>query len=191
MQGQWVESTHIATLYGKATVPVTQFSISPQNPTLNTNNQRVTLTAQGGSGSYLWRVGDSSLGTINSSNGANVVYVRLQSGDNVVYLTDGVNSALTATNSILQPDTDLAISGPASVTVNSTVEYTATGGEGNYTWALGDPTIGSPDQGSGSIFGYTAYSNGTQSIFLRDGNSNVRTQLVSQTGGSTNTVPTP
>lgn len=90
MQGTWIEPSLYGTVYGTATVPTNGGSggtITISGPSSVTNNSTTTFTATGGSGTYTWTVGTSSLGTIAGSGASGVYVANSSDGTQTIKVT--------------------------------------------------------------------------------------------------------
>lgn len=98
-----------------------------------------TITATGGTGFYSWSVDDTTIGRVNASTG------DFTAGDTAgtvtITATDTANNTGTTTITVLA--VTLAIN-PVSLTIvrGGSQTYTATGGTGNYAWAVSDSSKG-------------------------------------------------
>lgn len=101
MVGTWIEPGLYGNVSGVADVggPADSLTITPSTANLTTNNQTVTFSAAGGTGTYVWTVGNNQLGSITGT-GSTVTYRRLAQGSNTVRVTSG---AATATALVSQP----------------------------------------------------------------------------------------
>ena len=88
------------------------------------------------------------------------------------YITPGYTANIYGSASItpIQSNAQLQVSGPTSMSANTTSNFTASGGSGAYTWSISVSAYGTPSSGSGATFSYTATSsNVTQTITVNDG----------------------
>jgi len=156
-----VEVTDSGTGSDTATVVVSDppLTLSPSSISIEIGDQ-VQFTADGGDGSYSYGVVPPSLGSINASG----LFTALASGAATVTVTDGASSSQTATVNISAPP--LLIS-PSSVTlyVGQSVTFSATGGEGAYTYSI---TVGLGNIGSASGV-FTATDANTVTVQVEDG----------------------
>lgn len=104
MSGTWIEPTLYGTIQAVATVSTnsnsgTSLALSPAGPVTMGTSGTQTFTVSGGAGSYAWSLSASSLGSLNSSIGASVVYTASGTGSQTITVTD---SSSTATAHITQ-----------------------------------------------------------------------------------------
>jgi hypothetical protein len=92
-------------------------------------------------------------------------------------LGDVMAQATVATNA---PSDSLTVSpaGPVNLAVGSTQTFTASGGEGAYTWSLGNTALGTMDTTSGSGVSYTATAAGSQTVQVDDGESSKTVSVI-------------
>jgi hypothetical protein len=115
MQGTFIEPAFFSTFYGTATIPGAidsgnnggggsgSLTLNPTSASLTANGQSRSFSVSGGSGSYNWSVSDGSRGTLNTTTGTSVTYVRTSAGNNTVTVRDTADSSLTASATITQP----------------------------------------------------------------------------------------
>lgn len=87
------------------------------------------------------------------------------------WLEDAVSSRVAGTATVPEPQSDVTIS-PSSAALNSdgdTQNFTASGGDGSYSWTLSDSSLGSVSSGSGSSITYTRSSSGSNTITVNSG----------------------
>lgn len=180
MDATWIEPSFAGNLFAKATVspvvtssPPSKLTIDPSSANLSTNDRTRTFTAKGGAEPYTWKVTSASLGSVSPSNGASTVYNSTHvAGNNTLTLTDSAGN--TATASITY-----STSGPTSLTISpSTLDFntnafkgtfTATGGNGSYTWMVTDLSLGSISPTNGGTVTYTStHKAGTNTLTVID-----------------------
>lgn len=86
------------------------------------------------------------------------------------WFEEALSSRVAGNASVQEPQSNLAIS-PASATISSngnTRSFTASGGDGSYTWSLNDTSRGSIS-GSGASVEYTRSSSGSNTITVSSG----------------------
>lgn len=168
-KNQWSDSTLIiqgAELGG--------LTIDPTAATLNKNGDKTVFSATGGTKPYEWSVGIPGHGKITPSGPNQVIYTRLEQGNNTVIVID--QAGYVAIADVTQPDAaDLQIS-PSSATVesfNGTQIFTAAGGRGVYAWTLLAPQSGTLSSSTGSSTVYTSTDAADDVLALSDGNTTV------------------
>ncbi len=148
-------------------------------------NQSVTLTATGGTGTYSWS-GQGLTTTSPTGSQFNVSYGN--PGTYTVTVTSGTQSA-NCVVSVVSTSTNtssLSCSPVLQATnVGQSVQFSATGGNGSYTWSSPDLTISNP---TGSGFSANFGSSGTKSVVVQSG-SNTATCIVNVTGGTVTPFP--
>lgn len=213
MTATWIEASLVSTVYGEASVPL---NIEPPSNTNETegvelNQTLVTLdptgtttfTASGGTGAYVWQVANTALGNITSVSGSgnsSAVYTANGIGVNQVVVTDSDGDSATAT--VRQTESGV---GPDPVTVAPTLttveaaggvaQFSASGGEGTFSWSVSDSRIGRVSSVSGSrnqSATYTASAVGVNSITASDESGRSGTAGIQQTeDGGGGFPPTP
>jgi hypothetical protein len=154
---------------------VNKINVSPSSAILRPD-EAVTLTASGGF-DYKWALtGDATLGTLSTTKGPTTTYTSTHDpgSDTVVQtvqLTSFINGQDTSgttngTGSVYEQTAEVTITQigyllvtPATATVTNqyaTVEFTAQGGKGGYTWSLAKPSLGVLTATSGKTTTYTA-----------------------------------
>lgn len=177
MNAAWIEPAFSGTILAQATVapvvPTGPLVIRPSSASLNTNSPTATFTVTGGSGTYTWSVGNSSLGSVSPTSGDSTIYTSTHAeGNNTITVKDanGATATATATYTTSGP-TSLSISPPTLSLSSSTYKgiFKATGGDGTYTWMVSDEALGTISPTSGSSTTYTSKKViGTNSITVID-----------------------
>lgn len=164
MNAAWIEPAFSGTILAQATVapvvPTGPLVIRPSSASLNTNSPTATFTVTGGSGTYTWSVGNSSLGSVSPTSGDATVYTSTHAeGINTVTVTDSNDNTAFVTVEYSQASPgNLSIS-PSSVNLNKdnyVAQFIASGGTGTYTWYVSTPTLGTLSPDSGSAVRYTS-----------------------------------
>lgn len=211
MRGSWIEPTLLSEVYAVATVPtnapppVTTNTTVELNPTLvavNPVGGITSFTASGGTGSFTWRVSNSSLGNfleISGSRNSTASYGASGVGNNTVTVTDVTGKSATAT--VQQSadgggEIDPVSLNQSLVTVDpdgGTADFAASGGTGEFSWSVGDSSVGIISSISGSRNGNATYSavtgvTGQNLVTVRDGGGDSTSATVVQAdldGGGT------
>lgn len=115
-------------------------------------NQVATLTATGGTGTYFW----SGLNlNVTNSAGSQFAVSYPSVGVYTVNVSSGSQTASCTVNVVASTSTGNLVCSPAvqSVALGQTATFSATGGNGAYTWSAPDLTIANPN-GSGFSASY-------------------------------------
>ena len=141
-----------------------QFYVSPPAVALESFENTVVLTVNGGSATFIWTVSDASLGIINgldansSTDSRSVNYQRVGTaeGANTIRVQDsnGWIAHATVTTGL---DGVLIVS-PATVTLTGatvTQAFTVQGGMQPYSWSVSDGSLGTITLVSGTTATYT------------------------------------
>ncbi len=145
---------------GTTPPPTQTLQCSPSNQNANIN-QTVYFTATGGTGNYTWTAnGGYPTGGYGSS--FNTSYAS--SGAKTVTVSDGSTTA-NCNVAVATPPTQQVQCSPAtqSANPNQPVYFTATGGNGSYTWSA---TGGSPASGNGQSFSTTYSASGSKQVIV-------------------------
>jgi len=139
--------------------------------------QSQAFTASGGDGTYTWSLSNRSIGSISSTSGgattyaaisrvandSTVNYLNLQSGDGQRTTAAIFHSAESST-----PASSLALSpSTASVALNGSVTFTASGGDGTYSWSLDTRAYGFLTASSANTMTYTCTNAVTNTVTAR------------------------
>lgn len=218
MRGTWIETALTSPVFGQATVPSNAVPrvVTPTNAVLSLNQTLVTIAAAGGTTSftasggvppYSWSLSSTSLGRISSITGAGNAtanYTATTTGNNTITATDTVGDRTSAT--IQQTGDDGGGTSPVTlnqtlVTIDSitgTANFTASGGSGDFSWSLSNPSIGAITSISGGRNEFATYGaggiEGQTSITARDratGGSAATATIVQQFGFDTGNGGTP
>ncbi len=127
-------------------ITVRAIVVTPQVATLVTGDT-LQFTATGGRAPYTWSVSDAGVAVIDAATG---LLTAVAPGTVVVTATDadgiaGSSGVITVTDNhviVITPDT-------ATVPRFGTLQFTATGGAGPYTWSLTNPLAGTIDPATG------------------------------------------
>ncbi len=151
---------------------ISGLKITPATATLSAVYDQAVFTATGGNPPYSWSVGVWWRGDLEPSGPNQVIYTRRDVGDNTVILTDGMGHVALA--QLTQPAvTALAIS-PATASVaaiNGAQAFTATGGNGFYTWSVVAPASGTLSDGTGPSTVYTSIDADPDILTVTDGST--------------------
>jgi len=133
--------------------------VTPTNATLAAGNSQ-QYSATGGTAPYSWSVSDTNLASIDAGG----LLTALAPGQVTVTATDSNNLSGTAEATIT---TVVASPDSASLRVDDTLQFSATGGTAPYSWSSSDSTIASIDAATGLL---TALSVGTVQVTVFDAN---------------------
>jgi hypothetical protein len=143
----------------------TPLSCQPQTQTVNVGDIAV-FSATGGNGNYFW----SSPGVPSSGVGTNFSSAFSTSGTKTVTVTDGTQTRQCSVNvnQVIQPLT----CSPSSQTgnVGAILNFSASGGNGTYSWNTGD---GNPASGDGAVFSTSFATAGSKTITVTSGGETV------------------
>lgn len=145
--------------------------------------EQIHLQVAGGiGGQIIWEFTDNqSGGTLNTSNPNDIIYTAGNTIGAVDTITvSEVNGCRPATVTITVECPQIQITGPASININQTVQYTASGGAEPYSWEIWPEQIATVD-GSGRVTGQMA---GTAILTVTDNNgcsSNITISVVRPT----------
>ena len=148
-------------------------TISPTSATLNVGeSQRFVASAGQGytEGTYGWSLSDPQIGSLDVKSGDRVVYTCAVPGTQWITVTflgntsspgaNGQPSEFSATAVVVSTNVSaLAVQITpvlANLTLFGTQSFTASGGDGNYSWSLSNPNIGTLSANTGSQVMYTA-----------------------------------
>ncbi len=141
-----VTATDANGLAGTASVTVTTVVVSPDTAVLQVGDT-LQFTATGGAAPYTWSVSDTTVATIDAATG---LLTAVAPGTVVVTATDadgisGSSGVITVTDNHVISIT------PYTATVGrfGTIQFTADGGVGPYTWSLTNPRAGTIDPQTG------------------------------------------
>jgi hypothetical protein len=161
-------------------------------------NQSINLTATGGTGTYSWSGSGITATSTSGTNGQfNVSYAT--PGSYMVTVTSGTQSANCfvtvasnggSTSTTTGSDTSgtlMCMPATQAANIGQTASFTASGGNGAYTWSSPDLSITNP---TGSGFSANFASAGIKSVTVRSGN-NAAVCTVNVAGGGVFTPPTP
>lgn len=162
-----------------------QLRVSPTIARISVPGQQVVFSASGGDGSYMWRVSDTSVGTVHSLQTAQCYYTCIIAGYNTVRVTDRNGRWATAQVTPVQDSMSIT---PSSTTIDlsSTVHasFAVSGGSPPYSWSVANPSLGSISYSVSASYqaAYTAIAGryGTQVITVRDADSRTATASVTQ-----------
>ena len=162
-----------------------QLRVTPSTARIGVPGQQVVFTASGGSGSYLWRVSDTSVGTVHSLQTAQCYYTCKAVGYNTVRVTD--RDGRWATAQVTPADDTMSIT-PSSVSLDlsTTVHasFAVSGGSPPYSWSVANPSLGSISYSVSASYqaAYTAIAGryGTQVVTVRDADSRTASATVTQ-----------
>ncbi len=128
---------------------VSDIAISP-NTALLTVGDTQQFTATGGSQPYTWSSGNLAVASIDASG----LLTATGAGTTQVTVTDAngisVSSGdVTVRDIVVDPQT-------ASVLINASLQFSATGGATPYTWSVSDTSVAAIDPGNGLLTGVAA-----------------------------------
>ena len=148
---------------GNPPPPPGGLTCSPGSQSAQTG-QTMTFTASGGNGTYSWSAPSSSP---SSGSGSSFTVSYGATGSYTVTVTSG-GSSTSCTANVGSPPVGAPVCSPAGQTaqVNQALTYTATGGNGTYSWTAPG---GSPSSGSGSSFSVSYGSAGDYTITVGSG----------------------
>ncbi len=130
---------------------------NPSTQTVNVN-QNANFTATGGNGTFSWQ---ASGGSPSAGNGSSFSTSYNTSGTKTVTVTSNgqSDSCAVIVNQIVNP----VVCNPSSQTVdiNQNANFTATGGNGTFSWQASG---GTPANGSGSSFSTRYTTSGTKTV---------------------------
>ena len=141
------------------------------------------LSANGGTGPYLWSVSDTTVVEITNvaADGSEITLTPLKVGSFEVTLTDSSqNTAVTGAVSVLVEPLALSPT-QADLLINETLQLIASGGTSPYTWSTSNTNIASVD-GGGLLM---AKSSGDVTITVTDSAEKSLSVLVSVGGALT------
>lgn len=138
--------------------------------------QTISFRASGGSGGYVWSVGESSVGTITATwdDDSLATYVVTEVSDNTVIATD-LGHGKSGTAELISGSALTLSIVPSSETITSTdlsslhgtqIQFTGYGGTPPYTeWTVSSSELGSVDQnGLYTVNGRWGYGDNTISV---------------------------
>lgn len=192
-----------AEAYVEHAVAYGTLSVSPAAVSGLKFGQSQAFTASGGDGTYTWSIANRSIGTISSANGGATTYAaisRVASDDTVNYLNlqsgDGQRTTAAVFHSAESSPTQtasLALSpATASVTLNGTVSFTATGGDNTYSWSIDNRSFGMLTAPSASTIAYTCTNaplTNTVVILRVNSNGERRQATILHSGGALRILP--
>lgn len=145
---------------------------NPANQTVDIN-QSANFSATGGTGTYSW---SASGGSPSSGSTQNFSTSYSTSGNKTVTVTSG-NQTKNCNVAVNQPTEPQLSCTPAnqSVLIGNAVNFSATGGNGTYSWSSGD---GTPSTGSGSNFSTIYNTAGTRMVVVSSGNQTANCNVV-------------
>src|SRR3989344_4568499 len=143
----------LASLVSAQTTPSLTCSVSPSSATVSTN-QTVTLTATGGTGTYSW----SGPNVSSTGSGSQLQVSYALPGNYVVTAVSGNQSAncfvnVTSTTPGTPGGTLICTPGSQSANVGQTINVSASGADGTYSWSSADVNITNPI-GTGFVANY-------------------------------------
>jgi len=191
LSGRWIEPTVLASINGSSFVPGrtpvatndAAVAVSPAGDQALSVDGTQQFTASGGDGSnYSWTLSNAAIGSLNRTTGASVTYTASAAGDQTVTVTSGTEST---SFEIDQTAAAVALAvtpaGNQSIDASESVSFTASGGDGTYSWSRSETGFGTLSSTSGATVTYTAGDEtGTQTITVQSGGETV-TRLVNQT----------
>ena len=127
-------------------ITVRNISVSPDTATVLVGDT-LTFTASGGAAPYTWSVSDPSVADIDPATG---VLTGLTPGVVTVTATDADGISGSSGEIVISTDHVISIT-PYTATVRrfGTLQFTADGGQGPYTWSLSNPRAGTIDPQTG------------------------------------------
>ncbi len=127
-------------------ITVRNISVSPDTATVLVGDT-LTFTASGGAAPYTWSVSDPSVADIDPATG---VLTGLTPGVVTVTATDADGISGSSGEIVISADHVISIT-PYTATVRrfGTLQFTADGGQGPYTWSLSNPRAGTIDPQTG------------------------------------------
>ncbi len=127
-------------------ITVRDISVSPDTATVLVGGT-LTFTASGGAAPYTWSVSDPSVADIDPVTG---VLTGLAPGVVTVTATDADGISGSSGDIVISADHVISIT-PYTATVRrfGTLQFTAAGGQGPYTWSLSNPLAGTIDPQTG------------------------------------------
>lgn len=151
-------------------------SVSPVSTQLKSGQSQEFVAS--GASSYTWRLDNGSYGHLSASTGERVVYTSDYSRGESNNVTDtlivngvidasssgGVYSAQATIVHVADEVNDLSISPPSGVELSEgeSQAFSASGGDGDYTWSIDDDTLGFLSTTSGDNTRFTSqYDPGT------------------------------
>ncbi len=154
-------------------------SCNPANQSVNTNSP-ANFSASGGNGTYSWstNVGSDS-GNPASGTGINFTTAYSTAGYKTVTVSSG-SQTVACHVTVNEPPQNTLTCNPQnqSVYINSSANFSATGGTGTYNWSAGD---GSPSTGVGSSFSTTYGSVGARTVTVSSGNQTATCNVIVNT----------
>ncbi len=117
------------------------------------------FTATGGTGSYTWRVGDTTKATVD----ANGKVTGKSVGNTYLYCTDSAGTEVKCQLKITAAPLSIHYS-EKTVKVNENFQFAATGGTGGYSWRTGNASVATVDN-SGKVTGKAA---GNTYLYCKD-----------------------
>ncbi len=130
-------------------ITVSDIAISPNTAILAVADT-LQFTATGGTLPYTWSTANLAVATINASGlltavGAGITQVTVTDANGI-----SVSSGdITVRNVLVNPQT-------ATVLINASLQFSATGGSAPYTWTVSDTTVATIDAASGLLTGIAA-----------------------------------
>jgi hypothetical protein len=177
--------TDSASSTGSAKVEVVEavVKVNPSFVTLEKGGSD-TFVATGGTGSYSWKVSDSSYGSIVAATGVFTASSKI--GTTNITVTDSASSKGSAEVEVVEA---VIVVKPKNLTITKggTYTFTATGGTGTYYWSTSDSTRGNIVYNTG-IFSTTS-TEGTLTINVKDSSGNTGSATVTIIGTSITVSP--
>ncbi|MDF4003997.1 hypothetical protein P3W33_11405 [Luteibacter sp. PPL552] len=133
------------------------------------------FTASGGMGDYAYASSTTSVATIAPSTGA---CSALRAGTTVISVTDGAGNKATKTLTVQAAAPPLTLSGPTTLKVTESGQFTASGGSGDYAYASGTTSVATIDRSTGACRALRA---GTTVISATDGAGKQATKTLTVT----------
>ncbi len=122
------------------------------------NGGSFQFEATGGTGGYTWRVGNTSIATVNSTGKVTGVSV----GSTYLYCKDSSGAEVKCLLKVVAPPSIRY--GEKTVSNSGNFQFTATGGTGGYTWRVGNPSIATVNS-TGKV---TGVSVGSTYLYCKD-----------------------
>lgn len=206
MTGRWIEPAILASINGSSFVPgrsddtdntddeepTALVAVSPSgSQSLETGDNQV-FTASGGNGSFEWTLSNNNIGSLNRSTGSSVTYTANAVGNQEITATSGDQTTTVAISQTAEePETTALTVNPdreQTITVDDSITFTASGGDGSIRWSVTDSNIGRLSGMTGMSVTYTSTGTGAQTVTATSGGEVVTRRVIQEAAPTTSSL---
>ncbi|MCX7919253.1 MAG: hypothetical protein N3A72_06535 [bacterium] len=142
---------------------------SASGPTALGSSSTAIYTVSNGTGPYIWTSSNPAVAQVISYGGNSAIVQALLSGSASITVADAYNDTDTVIVSVSGTDPlTLNPSIPQLMNPGGTKNFTASGGTGNFTWALSNDTVGYLSSTTGATVTFTATGSGSVDLTVSD-----------------------